>query len=260
MKYARQFFTIIAGIAVGGLLLTHLLPARGVVQADQKACDNTRTVQVTGSATVNVTPDRASIQLGVQSNGFTPKAVQAANSAAMQKVIKALQEQGIEAKDIATDIYVIEPVYKDYDSLSIKGYRINNVIAITVRDVQKTSDLLAAALSAGANQVLKVEFYTSQLRQYRDQAREMAMKAAQEKAQALATTAGAQTGCVLTITENTWSYYNGWWYGSSQNNWTQNAIQNVAPTGGASNTSEDEPISLGQISVKAEISATFGLQ
>lgn len=43
------------------------------------------------------------------------------------------------------------------------------------------------------------------------------MKAAREKASALASAAGAEAGCVLNINENSWSYYNGWWYGRSQN-------------------------------------------
>ena len=93
----------------------------------QTACNSNRTVQVSGSATVNVTPDRATILLGVQSNGITPEAVQAANSLAIQKVIKAIAAQGVSAKDIATDIYIVEPIYEDYNSLYIKGYRINNV-------------------------------------------------------------------------------------------------------------------------------------
>lgn len=232
----------------------------------QPVCDSTRTVQVSGSALINVTPDRALIQLGVQSNGATPDAVQAANSAAIQKVIKSLKAQGVEAKDIATDFYVIQPIYEDYDSLYIKGYRINNIVAVTLRDVKKTSDVLAAALKAGANQVINVELYTSELRKYRDQARELAMKAAKEKAQALAKTAGAETDCVLNISENSWSYYNGWWWygGGNQNVWTQNTVQNAAPSGGANAGgnpgSGDEPISLGTISVKAEVSATFGLR
>ena len=224
-------------------------------------CNSSRTVQVTGSALINVTPDRALIHLGVQSNGATPDAVQAANSVAIQKVIKALRAQGVEAKDIATDLYVIEPVYETYNSLYIKGYRINNVVAVTLRDVKKTSNILAATLKAGANQIINVEFYTSELRKYRDQARELAMKAAKEKAQALANAAGAEAGCVLNINENSWSYYNGWWwwYGHSQNTMTQNVVQNAAPSGGSGNAG-DEPISLGQISVKAEVSATFGLR
>ena len=257
---------ILAAVLVFLLLSADLLTvkAQGATSAPtpqpQPVCDSSRTVQVTGSAMINVTPDRALIQLGVQSNGATPDAVQLANSLAIQKVIKALLAQGVEAKDIATDMYVIEPVYEDYDSLYIKGYRINNIVAITLRDVKKTSAILAAALSGGANQVINVEFYTSELRKYRDQARELAMKAAKEKAQALAAAAEAETGCVLNINENSWSYYNGGWYGRNQNMWAQNTVQNAAPSGGSGGSTGDEPISLGQISVKAEVGVTFGLK
>jgi hypothetical protein len=228
-------------------------------------CDSSRTIQVSGSAVVNVKPDRALIQLGVQSNGRSAKEAQARNSATIIEVTKALKALGIDSKDVSTEWYVIEPLYEDYDSLSIKGYRINNVISITMRDVQKTSDAIAAAFQAGANQVVNVDFYTTELRKYRDQARELAMKAAAEKAQALARTAGADTGCVLTINENTSSYFNGWswWqgYGNNQSQMTQNAVQNVAPTGaGEAPSLDDGPVSAGMISVRADVSASFGLK
>ncbi len=230
--------------------------------SNQPACDSKRSIQVTGSALVNVAPDRALIQLGVQSNSTTVRAVEQINSTSTQTVIKAIRSLGIDAQDIATDVYMIEPIYEDYDSLYIKGYRINNVVAVTVRDVGLTSHVIAVALQAGANQVIGVDFYTSQLRKYRDQAREMAMQAAREKAQTLAQAAGAKAECVLNINENSWSYYTGWWSGrnQSQNLWTQNAVQNAAPAPGSVSTTGDEPISLGKISVKAEISATFTLR
>jgi len=267
MKQIITFVNAILAAVLVFLLLSAILPtvkAQGVTFATtpqpQPVCDSNRTVQVTGSAMINVTPDRALIQLGVQSNGATPDEVQTANSLAIQKVIKALLAQGVEAKDIATDMYVIEPVYENYDSLYIKGYRINNIVAITLRDVKKTSLILATALNAGANQVINVEFFTSELRKYRDQAREQAMKAAKDKAQALAAAAEAEAGCVLNINENSWSYYNGGWYGRNQNMWTQNTVQNAAPSGASTGSTGDEPISLGQISVRAEVSVTFGLK
>jgi uncharacterized protein YggE len=224
-------------------------------------CDPARSIRVSGSALINVIPDRALIQLGVQSNGKTVKAVQQANSLAIQNVIVALKKQGIEAKDITTDVYNISPIYEDYDALYIKGYRIYNTVAVTVREVSKTSEIVATALSAGANQVNDVQFYTTELRTYRDQARELAVTAAKEKAQALATAAGTNTGCVLSISENTWSYYNGWEYGmgSSANLWTQNTVQNAAPSSQTSSSNGEEPISLGQISVKAEVEVTYSL-
>jgi uncharacterized protein len=227
------------------------------------ASDASRTVQVSGTAVVNVKPDRALIQLGVQSNGRSANEAQAKNTATIKKVTRALQALGIESKDIATDWYVIEPLYEDYDSLFIKGYRIHNVIAITMRDVDESNNAMVAAFQAGANQVVNVEFYTSELRKYRDQARGMAMKAATEKAEALAHTARAETGCVLSINENSWSHFNGggWWYGTgNQNLLTQNAVQNIAPAGSESPALEDGPVSTGMISIRAEVSATFGLK
>lgn len=247
------------------LLLSDRLPAVLAQTPDpgatsQSACDSSRSLHVTGSAQINVVPDRALVQLGVQSNGATTAAVQAANMAAIKNVLHAMQSQGVAAKDIATDIYVIEPIYENYDSLYIKGYRIHNLVAVTVREVRKTSEILAAALEAGANQVVNVEFYTSELRKHRDQARELAMTAAREKAQALATAAGAETGCVLSISENSWSYYNGWWYGRSQNMWAQNVVQNATPAASLGENTSDDPISLGQISIKAEVGATYSLK
>jgi hypothetical protein len=234
-------------------------------QPSQSVCDSTRAISVSGTAVVNVKPDRALIQLGVQSNGRSAKEAQARNSATINQVTRALKALGIESIDIATDWYTIEPLYEDYESLHIKGYRIHNIIQITIRDVNKTNDAIVASFQAGANQVENVEFYTSELRKYRDQAREMAMKAATEKAKALATTAGTDTTCVLTINENTWSYFNhwSWWYGRNQNQnlWTQNAVQNVAPASeGETSTLEDGPVNAGQISIRAEVNATFGLK
>lgn len=240
------------------------------IEEPQDTCDPKRNIQVSGNAVVNVVPDRALIQLGVQSNGRTPKEVQARNTAMISRVIKALKEIGVQVKDISTDRYVIQPLYEDWDSLRIKGYRIFNVLSITMRDVDKTSEAIAAAFQAGANQVVNVEFYTSELRKYRDQAREMAITAAREKAEALSQSAGAETSCVLNITENTSSYFNGWsgwgwwWYGNTSNQsvWTQNAVQNAVPSNSGSGTTSngDSPISTGQIAVRAEVNVTFALK
>jgi uncharacterized protein YggE len=278
MKHISTIVNTILAVVLILLLLSTGLPnfearaaAQGAptptiepTQEPKDICDPNRSIHVSGTAVVNILPDRALIQLGVQSNGRTPKEVQARNAAAISDVIRALKAQGVAAKDISTDRYIIQPLYEDWDDLRIKGYRIFNVISITLRDVDKASDTIAAAFQAGANQVVNVEFYTSELRKYRDQAREMAMQAASEKADALSRAAGADTSCVLNISENTHSYFNGWnwWYGggNNQNLWTQNAVQNVAPSGGEAPSSEDSPVSAGQISIRAEVAVTFALK
>jgi len=241
-------------------------PAPSIVEDEtgpdpESTCSTGRSIQVSGTAVVNVIPDRALVQLGIQSNGRTPQRVEAENSATINRIIRALKRVGVAEKDIVTERYVIQPVYSDYSSLVIEGYRINNVAAITLRDIQLVNEVVIASLDAGANQVLNVEFYLSDLRKYRDQARQLAMEAAQEKAQDLAAAAGSEAGCVLNINENTWSYYHGGWYGQSRDLWTQNVAQNATPAGGGSGVLDGEgPLNLGQISVRAEVSASFSLK
>jgi hypothetical protein len=220
-------------------------------------CDSGRTVQVSGSAVIKVAPDLVTIQLGVTSNDTTPQGVYDKNTAAMKKVMAAIRALGVADKDLSTDYYLIHPVYEDYSSLDIKGYRIDNTVVVNLRDVSKVSQVLAAALSAGANEVVDVQFKTTQLRQYRDQARALAMKAAQDKARDLAGAANAQPGCVLAIDENSWSYYGSPWSGRYQPQ-AQNVMQNAPGSDQPSN--DDGPISLGQIAVQAEVQVRFSLK
>lgn len=234
-------------------------PTANSIQADSD-CDSARSVDVSGAAVVNVTPDRALIQLGVQTNGTNPDAVQRDSAVKIQQVINAIRGLGIDAKDIATDYYLVYPLYDEYSSLSIKGYRIDNTVSITLRHVNLADDTLLAALKAGANEVQDVQFYTSELRKFRDQARALAIQAAGEKAQALAGSAGAQAGCVLSISENTWTqYYGSWRGGRATAMWAQNVIQNANQGQPASAQSDDSPITLGQIAVRAEVSAKYSM-
>jgi uncharacterized protein YggE len=279
MKSLRQLSSTLAGPLLGGLVVLTVgtwqpqswvqaalaaTPTPVVSSAPRAAgdiCNTGRSVHVTGSAIVNVTPDRALIKLGVQSNAPTPDGVQDMNTRAIREVIDAVRGLGVDAKDIKTDNYVVYPVYYDYNSLRIKGYRIDNVVAITLKDVSLASDVVVAAFKAGANEVLDAQFYTSELRRYRDQARELAMTAAGEKAQALAKAGGSEAGCVMQIGENSWSYYTGWWgRGRDQSMMAQNVMQNAPSSGGDQSGLDEGPISLGQIVVRAEIDATFSLR
>lgn len=256
--YAAQ---LIVAALLGALLITALpaatsyadSPAASVAAND---CDTGRTIQVSGAATVNVVPDRALVWLGVQSTDRAPDRAQALNQAAIERVIVAIRQLGVAERDITTDVYMVTPVY-DSNGTTIVSYRVENSVAVTLRDINLVSPVIVASFKAGANQVSDVQLYSSELRRYRDQARELAMKAALEKAQALASAAGAHTGCVLSISENSWSYYGGW--GQRQSTpWTQNVVQNAPSNEGP--IPGEPPVSVGQIAVHAEISAQFSLE
>ena len=264
MSTKSNIYTLVLAVVLVALAAVTLRPQTEVTALAplpaQEVCSDARSVSVSGAAVINVTPDRALIQLGVQSNGATPDATQNANFQEIQRVTAALRGLGIDAKDIATDYFIVYPVYQDYNSLAIKGYRIDNTVSVTLRDISLVDDAIITALKAGANEVQDVQFYTSELRKFRDQARDLAMKAAGEKAAALASAGGAQAGCLLTASENTWSQYYGSWRGGRETTlWAQNVVQNAAPSQGVPASGDDSPISLGQIAVRAEVSASYSI-
>ena len=76
---------------------------------------------VSGTSLVNIFPDQALIQLGVLSNGNLPAEVGRSNSIVINKIVRALKEAGIEEKEISYDLYYMEQVYSNYDSLTIRG-------------------------------------------------------------------------------------------------------------------------------------------
>jgi uncharacterized protein YggE len=264
MKTISTFLNLALVVVLAVLGLDTLHPqvkAAPLPAAPQEACDTSRSVHVSGASVVYVTPDRALLQLGVQSNGVTPDSVRSENMRDIERVIQAVTALGVQAKDIATDYYIVYPVYEDYSSLVIKGYRIDNTVSITLRDASLVDEVIIAALKAGANEIQDLQFYTSELRKYRDQARALAMGAAGEKAQALAEAGGAQAGCILSISENTWYQYYGSWRGGRETAlWAQNVIQNAGSPQGESSPLDDSPVTLGQIAIRAEVDASYSLR
>jgi len=221
-----------------------------------------RAMHTTGTAVIRVQPDKATVRLGVQTFAAAPRESQAKNARIVEQVLKAIRGEGVPAQDIATDYFAIRPEqdYKQYGERSIVGYWTENAVVVTLRDVGKLSDVLTTALEAGATTVDDVTFSTTRLRELRDQAREMAVKAALEKAQALAGAVNLSVGDVQNISENSWSYYYGMW--NSRGQWTANAQQNVvqiAPSSGAPQP-DDGQFSLGQIVVQAQVDLEAALE
>ncbi len=140
MKSLDQLLTTVVGAVAGGALVFSLALGQPLARAAEpnsasereaksdETCDNGRTVQVSGAAAINVTPDRALLQLGVVSTASTPEEVEAENTATIRDIVEAVRQLGIANKDIATDYYVVRPIYVDYDTMQIKGYRIDNVV------------------------------------------------------------------------------------------------------------------------------------
>jgi uncharacterized protein YggE len=219
-----------------------------------------RALHTTATAVIRVQPDKATVRLGVQTFAATPRESQAQNANIVKAVLQAIRNEGVPSQDIATDYFALRPEYDElkYGERKVVGYWTDNAVVVTLREVDKLSQMLAAALEAGATTVDDVTFSTTRLRELRDQARAMAVKAAMEKAQALAEAVNLTAGEVQNIGENSWSYYAGLW--NSRGQWAnQQNVTQVASSPGVPQLDDGE-FSVGQIVVQAQVDLTVALK
>lgn len=256
MKNLSSMVTIVmSAVAVASVMWARpTLPDSMAAHAQTQSAVPNRTLHTTGTAVIRVQPDKATVRLGVQTFGATPRTSQARNAEIVERVLQAIRDQGVPAQDIATDYFAVRPEqdYKQRGELSIVGYWTDNAVVVTLRDVDKLSSVLTAALEAGATTVDDVTFSTTRLRELRDEARSLAVKAALEKARDLAGAADLSVGDVLTLDENSWSSYYGMWNSRGQ---FANLQQNVMQVASSSNAPQpdDGEFSLGQIVVQAQV-------
>jgi uncharacterized protein len=168
-----------------------------------------KAVRVTGTADVKVVPDRAVLELGVEKE--SPSAIQAksAEDAASRKILAALRAGGIDEKDIQTTYLSLRPASRYEKKVLIHFFVAEQAFTVTVRDLNKLDGLLQSLIRAGSNSIDSIRYETGDLRKYRDQARDLAVKAAREKAQALASALGQEIGKAQYIEEVQENRYSG---------------------------------------------------
>jgi len=225
--------------------------------------DDRPKISVNGEAVVNVKPDKIVVTFGIETWDEDIMAAKRKNNDILKKAVTAIKESGIPEKEIQTDHLSIEPRYKDsYRKEDFIGYFVRNTFVVTLAETGKVEELVTKVLQAGVNYIHGIDFQTTEFKKYREQARELALKAAKEKAEKMAGVLGQSIGAPLQINENysgsPWSYrssWSGWGYGRSQG-MSQNAVQNVS--GGSGEISET--IALGKVSIRANVAVTFELK
>jgi uncharacterized protein YggE len=223
--------------------------------------ENTRLITVTGDAEVRVVPDEVILTLGAETWDKDLDVAKSRNDRIVTQTLALTAEYGIDPQHVQTEFVHIEPRYRNgyYEDSDFIGYFVRKTMVITLRDLSSFGELLSGALGAGVNHVLGIEFRTTDLRKHRDEARALAVKAAQEKAVALAGELGQTIGEPQTIQElqtGWWSGYGAWW-GSR---WGGTMSQNVTQELGGGALAGEGSVAPGQISVSARVSVAFTLR
>ena len=190
-----------------GLIALVLGPVSAHAQAMNAPGEPIPQIAVVGHGEVKVTPDRATIQVSVQTRATTAAAAAAENAIKQQSVMAALKALGFGNDQLSTINYNVYPEQRFDPGKEpvIVGYNVTNTLRVDVRKLSQVGPAIDAALAHGANMITSLEFYASNT----DTARRTAIGAAIEKAradaEAAARAAGGSLGGLLEISVGSYS-------------------------------------------------------
>ena len=189
------------------ILAVALLLSSCTVQQDNYS---KRTVSVSGTGSVTIEADAATIILSVVTRGAEVAKTSEENAKKMTEVQRAVQNAGVKKDSISTQNY---SVYQEshYDQKTGRqvpdDYKVTNQIKIKVKKISLVSEVIDLALKSGANQLSSLTYEVTDTEIAKKQARTLAIQQAQESASLLAGASGAKLGKVLSISEHSSQAY-----------------------------------------------------
>jgi uncharacterized protein YggE len=191
-----------ARLAVLAVLVTALAIAVATTRTSSARSDTPTAHQITvqGLGTVEAIPDTVAFSFGVQTSAKTASAALAANGEAAQKVIAALKQAGIAAKDIQTQQVSLSQRLSE-DGQTVLGYNASSSVSATLPSIAKAGAVIDAAVNAGADSVEGPSLTLSNERALERKALAAAVADAKARGEALAAAAGVTLGQIVAITE-----------------------------------------------------------
>ena len=240
----KKTIFIIGTLLIGAVLLS----ACGQIEAQGVSPTSERYIRVSGSGEVAVVPDIAYINIGVHSEAEDVTSALEANNTQAAELTEALKAEGIEEKDIQTANFNVYPQTR-YDNMGQPvgtSYVVDNTVYVTVRDLANLGKMLDTAISAGANNIYGISFDIADKETVLAQARELAIKDAEAKAQSVAEVAGVTLGQILSIDVST-PTFNQPYFGYGMG-------------GGTSRVETSVPVSAGQIVVSYTATLNYAIE
>jgi uncharacterized protein len=163
-------------------------------------------IVVTGNGQATISPDRATIFLGVQTRGPTAAAAGADNARRLRAVLDTLRAVGLTSDQLSTINYNVSPEMQYSPNGSappkVTGYVVTNTIRAELRRIEDVARVIDAALGKGANEVSSLQFFSSKADSVRRAALAAAVADARADAETLARAAGGTLGILLEVSSS----------------------------------------------------------
>lgn len=232
--------------------------------ANAQDIDKLPFITVSGRAEVQIAPDEVVFSLTVTKTNKDLQNAKRLNDESVGKILELTRRFSVLPQNVQTTYVSVEMKYEsireaktrifndDGDEIGkriFRGYEVSKTVIVRLTDISRFEEFFAEVLKTGLSEVNSVKFETSKLRENKDKAREMAMKAAKEKALAMAVALGQNIGKAIKIIEGN--------IGSPSYSAIGFSSNSVAPTGDFSESLAT--FAAGAIKVEAQVTVTFQL-
>jgi uncharacterized protein YggE len=194
-------------LAITAAILAVLTPVTVHAQDTRAPLDAIPQISVVGRGEIKVSPDRATIQISVQTRAVTAAAAAAENATKQQSVLSALKALGLTDDQLSTINYNVYPEqrYEQGKEPVIVAYNVTNTVLVDVRKLSQVGPVIDAALAHGANMIASLQFYASNTEVARRAAIASAIEKARADAEAAARAAHGTLGSLLEVSVASYS-------------------------------------------------------
>lgn len=196
----RGAVTFLALGAIGLLSVTPLM-----ARAQESPVVPPPQITVTARGEVQVAPDRARVQVGVETQAKTAAEAAAENNKKQAAILAAIKKVGVSNSQITTLNYNVSPIQR-YDDKQrrtvIDGYQVSNIVQVITDKIEQAGPIIDAGLGNGANRVAGLDFLVRDQSKARDEALASAVESARRQAEVAAKAAGGKLGDLLELNVN----------------------------------------------------------
>ena len=234
-------------LLAGLLVVLSACAPQPAFQAQTTPSAQLRTITVSGNGKVYLTPDVAYITIGVQSQNANVGDALTSNNTKSQEVSKALQDMGVQAKDIQTTNFNIYPVPQtDPEGKALPTlFTVDNSVNVTVHDLSLLGKLLDGVVRSGANSINGINFDVVDRSKAISEARKLAVEDARKQADEIAAAAGVTVDSLQTMSLNI--------------NSGPGPLYDVKAVGSGA-VSSQVPVSAGQLQISVDVYASYTIK
>ena len=158
-------------------------------------------ITVQGTAQVTADPDEVRVTANASVTAATVGSAQEEMNAIVAQATKKLLDLGVLEDDIVTRDYAYYSRY-NYDTNTVTGYEANHTLEITCRDVEMVDGVISVLTDSGFANIYSVNYDVSTRSELYQQALELAIQRAEQKALRMAQTGGLTITGIESISEN----------------------------------------------------------